>query len=102
VVLDVDGTPLAEAWVVLTGDGPHSRGVIEGLDRDVRETDGRPAAWSRNLVQTGESGRFAFEGVPPNLVCTLVALHPRREPVRRADCRPAGAWQLQFSALRVR
>ena len=102
-VQDLDGAPQAGAWVLLTGDGPHSQDIVTQLDRDVRETDGEPAAWSRNLVRCDERGRFTFEGLPPDLGFTLVALHPRRAPLRVTGLSPgAEPLVLRFAGERTR
>jgi len=68
----------------------------------VRETDGRPGAWSANRVKADAQGRFAFRDVPPDLVCTLVTLHPRREPAAVHGCRPGSEVPLRFAAPRTR
>jgi RNA polymerase sigma-70 factor (ECF subfamily) len=102
VVLDLDGSPLPGAWVLLTGQGPHSSALVADLDADVRETDGRPAAWSRNVLQADERGLFAFEGLPPDMRFQLVALHPRRAPAKRSGCRPGETAPLRFEAERTR
>lgn len=79
IVRDVDGEPLADAVLCVTGTGTLSDDTIEGMDELVRKSNGegtyRAAYW-----RTKADGSFEITGFPSQVPVRIVALSPRRDP----------------------
>lgn len=79
IVRDVDGAPVADAVVVITGRGPITDARVAKLDQAVRESSGEGTYWF-SFTRSDASGKFAFGAIPPGVTVRAVALHPEREP----------------------
>ena len=80
-VVDADGAPVEGALVFPSGSGPYSDGVIERVDREWLEADGRGThyAWGG---ATGADGRVLLRRLPAGRLFAPVAVHPGHEPAR--------------------
>ncbi|MBK6942607.1 MAG: sigma-70 family RNA polymerase sigma factor [Planctomycetes bacterium] len=79
IVRDVDGAPVADAVVVITGRGPITDERVAKLDQAVRESSGEGTYWF-SYERSDAEGRFTFGAIPPGITVRAVALHPEREP----------------------
>lgn len=84
-VLDIDGQPCANAFVLVNGSGPHSLERARATDLEIERTDGKPATWRQDIARTDAEGRFRFADLAPNLAYTFHALHVERDPVASAS-----------------
>lgn len=79
IVRDVDGSPVADAVVVITGRGPITDERVAKLDQAVRESSGEGTYWFA-YERSDADGSFTFDAIPPGITLRAVALHPEREP----------------------
>lgn len=85
-----DGSPVAGAFVFLTGDGERSGARIAQFDDAVRESGGRGTVMIWGEVRTDAAGGFVFDHAPADLALRVAAVHPKFAPAS-ADAAPAGA-----------
>jgi len=104
-VVAPDGAPLDGAFVLVTGIGPYSDGVVAEGDRAIRDADGRGFLFVNGSERRSRGGVYTLDGLPPGLPLRLVALHPRYQPVSTAvfTLQAGERWaapMLQFSRAR--
>ena len=75
---DPDGDPVSPAYVMITGVGPHSDGLVADADRAYREADGR--GWISGRGRIARDGAFEWPRLPAGLRVRVVAVHPDWEP----------------------
>ncbi len=101
-VLDADGRPCPDAFVLVNGIGPKSLERRSATDADVVRTNGNPRAAVWELARTDANGAFSIEGLSPRYDYVLEAFHARFEPITsaRVEGRDPGAVGLRFEKKR--
>ena len=106
VVLDVDGTPLSGAIVLVTGTGPISEQTVAELDGKIRQNAGE-GVFTEPIVRADQRGRFLLGRLPSDVPVRVMAFHPEREPAASATVYAASGATLEgldirFTAVRIR
>ncbi len=78
-VLDVDGRPLPNALLFVTGTGPISDAAVAAFDVKIKKAGGE-GVFAERVWRTDAEGRFTITGLPSGVPVCAVALHPERLP----------------------